>query len=225
MLWFQSQKSSKRLNLQSHSKSSNLVRRRKVPLKARGKGQQLLMAKVSLLFYFRIYLVYFIGGLFFYSMCISVSYRKGERCYKVEATQHSWAFCRTAALLQGNYRGLCWLLWSKESCKFAHFCSLFFKYNNSATFFMFWFNKKSWVHDFVTKRIYSVVLLNLVCHPTSLLSSCLFQEALQSIATDPGLYQMLPRFSTFISEGVSIFWCCFYLKHHFPCFKKKRVLT
>lgn len=29
------------------------------------------------------------------------------------------------------------------------------------------------------------------------------QEALQSIATDPGLYQMLPRFSTFISEGVS----------------------
>ncbi|PIO39504.1 hypothetical protein AB205_0092300 [Aquarana catesbeiana] len=26
-------------------------------------------------------------------------------------------------------------------------------------------------------------------------------EALQSIATDPGLYQMLPRFSTFISEG------------------------
>lgn len=28
------------------------------------------------------------------------------------------------------------------------------------------------------------------------------QEALQSIATDPGLYQMLPRFSTFISEGV-----------------------
>lgn len=31
------------------------------------------------------------------------------------------------------------------------------------------------------------------------------QEALQSIATDPGLYQMLPRFSTFISEGVSRF--------------------
>uniref|UniRef100_A0A674NM92 Transcription initiation factor TFIID subunit 6 n=1 Tax=Takifugu rubripes TaxID=31033 RepID=A0A674NM92_TAKRU len=27
-------------------------------------------------------------------------------------------------------------------------------------------------------------------------------EALQSIATDPGLYQMLPRFSTFISEGL-----------------------
>ncbi|TTV42331.1 Transcription initiation factor TFIID subunit 6 [Bagarius yarrelli] len=27
-------------------------------------------------------------------------------------------------------------------------------------------------------------------------------EALQSIATDPGLYQMLPRFSTFISEGI-----------------------
>ncbi|XP_064638740.1 transcription initiation factor TFIID subunit 6-like [Lineus longissimus] len=29
-------------------------------------------------------------------------------------------------------------------------------------------------------------------------------EALQSLATDPGLYQMLPRFSTFISEGVKI---------------------
>ncbi|XP_041440914.1 transcription initiation factor TFIID subunit 6 isoform X1 [Xenopus laevis] len=29
-------------------------------------------------------------------------------------------------------------------------------------------------------------------------------EALQSIATDPGLYQMLPRFSTFISEGVRV---------------------
>lgn len=73
-------------------------------------------------------------------------------------------------------------------------------------------------------QIYSVVLLNLVCHATSLtnLSSCFIQEALQSIATDPGLYQMLPRFSTFISEGVSIFPCCFYLKHHFPCLKKKK---
>ncbi|XP_077403379.1 transcription initiation factor TFIID subunit 6 isoform X3 [Vanacampus margaritifer] len=30
------------------------------------------------------------------------------------------------------------------------------------------------------------------------------REALQSIATDPGLYQMLPRFSTFISEGVRV---------------------
>ncbi|XP_006859687.1 PREDICTED: transcription initiation factor TFIID subunit 6 [Chrysochloris asiatica] len=29
-------------------------------------------------------------------------------------------------------------------------------------------------------------------------------EALQSITTDPGLYQMLPRFSTFISEGVRV---------------------
>uniref|UniRef100_G1Q221 Transcription initiation factor TFIID subunit 6 n=1 Tax=Myotis lucifugus TaxID=59463 RepID=G1Q221_MYOLU len=29
-------------------------------------------------------------------------------------------------------------------------------------------------------------------------------EALHSIATDPGLYQMLPRFSTFISEGVRV---------------------
>ncbi|XP_076025113.1 transcription initiation factor TFIID subunit 6 isoform X2 [Genypterus blacodes] len=30
------------------------------------------------------------------------------------------------------------------------------------------------------------------------------RAALQSIATDPGLYQMLPRFSTFISEGVRV---------------------
>lgn len=30
----------------------------------------------------------------------------------------------------------------------------------------------------------------------------LWQEALQSLASDPGLHQMLPRFSTFISEGV-----------------------
>ncbi|XP_041348183.1 transcription initiation factor TFIID subunit 6-like [Gigantopelta aegis] len=29
-------------------------------------------------------------------------------------------------------------------------------------------------------------------------------EALQSLATDPGLHQMLPRFSTFISEGVKV---------------------
>ncbi|XP_033101331.1 transcription initiation factor TFIID subunit 6-like, partial [Anneissia japonica] len=29
-------------------------------------------------------------------------------------------------------------------------------------------------------------------------------EALQSLATDPGLYQMLPRFSAFISEGVKV---------------------
>lgn len=29
-------------------------------------------------------------------------------------------------------------------------------------------------------------------------------EALQSLATDPGLYQLLPRFATFISEGVKI---------------------
>lgn len=42
-------------------------------------------------------------------------------------------------------------------------------------------------------------------------STCLLQEALQSIATDPGLYQMLPRFSTFISEGVIIlFYFHFY---------------
>ncbi|KAL0605444.1 Transcription initiation factor TFIID subunit 6 [Plecturocebus cupreus] len=42
-------------------------------------------------------------------------------------------------------------------------------------------------------------------HPNfTSLASLLPQEALQSIATDPGLYQMLPRFSTFISEGVRV---------------------
>uniref|UniRef100_A0AAX7SZ47 Transcription initiation factor TFIID subunit 6 n=1 Tax=Astatotilapia calliptera TaxID=8154 RepID=A0AAX7SZ47_ASTCA len=40
-------------------------------------------------------------------------------------------------------------------------------------------------------------------------------EALQSIATDPGLYQMLPRFSTFISEGVSTFPTSCLLNHFF----------
>ena len=30
------------------------------------------------------------------------------------------------------------------------------------------------------------------------------QEALQSLATDHGLHQMLPRFSTFIYEGVKV---------------------
>lgn len=44
-------------------------------------------------------------------------------------------------------------------------------------------------------------ILPMVSAPTSLIP-LLPQEALQSIATDPGLYQMLPRFSTFISEGV-----------------------
>lgn len=29
------------------------------------------------------------------------------------------------------------------------------------------------------------------------------QEALSSLTTDPGLHQLLPRFSTFIAEGVS----------------------
>lgn len=44
-------------------------------------------------------------------------------------------------------------------------------------------------------------ILPMISAPTSLIP-LLPQEALQSIATDPGLYQMLPRFSTFISEGV-----------------------
>lgn len=39
-------------------------------------------------------------------------YRKGEGPDTVEATQHSWAFCRTAALLQGNHGSMCWFLWS-----------------------------------------------------------------------------------------------------------------
>lgn len=49
---WQYQKSSKRLNLQSHSKLSNLVRRRKVPSKEKVKGQQQLMAKVKFFFTF-----------------------------------------------------------------------------------------------------------------------------------------------------------------------------
>lgn len=52
---------------------------------------------------------------------------------------------------------------------------------------------------FATKVQHSVMLLSF---DTRFL---FIQEALQSIATDPGLYQMLPRFSTFISEGVSIY--------------------
>lgn len=32
----------------------------------------------------------------------------------------------------------------------------------------------------------------------------LFQEALSSLATDPGLHQMLPRFIMFVAEGVKI---------------------
>jgi len=32
----------------------------------------------------------------------------------------------------------------------------------------------------------------------------LFQEALQSLASDPGLHEMLPRMCTFIAEGVKI---------------------
>jgi len=32
----------------------------------------------------------------------------------------------------------------------------------------------------------------------------ILQEALQSLATDPGLAQMLPRFSTFVSEGIRV---------------------
>lgn len=57
-----------------------------------------------------------------------------------------------------------------------------------------------------------------VCHLTSLFKNvCIYfaQEALQSIATDPGLYQMLPRFSTFISEGVSTFPTSCLLNHFF----------
>jgi len=31
-----------------------------------------------------------------------------------------------------------------------------------------------------------------------------FQEALQSLASDPGLHEMLPRMCTFIAEGVKV---------------------
>jgi len=37
------------------------------------------------------------------------------------------------------------------------------------------------------------------------------QEALHSLTSDPGLYQMLPHFSTFISEGVS---CVYHIQLH-----------
>lgn len=51
---FQHQKSNKRLNLQSRSKWSNLVRRRKVRFKARVREQRLLTAKVSILCFIKI---------------------------------------------------------------------------------------------------------------------------------------------------------------------------
>lgn len=35
-------------------------------------------------------------------------------------------------------------------------------------------------------------------------SKLLLQEALQSLASDPGLHEMLPRMCTFIAEGVKV---------------------
>lgn len=58
-------------------------------------------------------------------------------------------------------------------------------------------------------NLWNIFASGVLC--VQLVSVCLIQEALQSIATDPGLYQMLPRFSTFISEGVSIIF--FFLLH------------
>lgn len=48
---------------------------------------------------------------------ITFSFRKGEGSNTVETTQHSRVVCGTAALLQGNHRSVCWLLWSQESCE------------------------------------------------------------------------------------------------------------
>lgn len=122
---FQHQKSNKRLNLQSPSKWSNLVRRRKVRFKARLRGQRLLMEKVSILFHIKINtLILYVYVCLLHPFCV-VPFRKREGSNKVEATQHSWAVCGTAALLQGNNRSMCWLLWSQESCKFCwSFCSI-----------------------------------------------------------------------------------------------------
>lgn len=36
------------------------------------------------------------------------------------------------------------------------------------------------------------------------LNNFFFQEALQSLASDPGLHEMLPRMCTFIAEGVKV---------------------
>lgn len=36
------------------------------------------------------------------------------------------------------------------------------------------------------------------------LNCLIFQEALQSLASDPGLHEMLPRMCTFIAEGVKV---------------------
>lgn len=109
---FQHQKSNKRLSLQSPLKLLNLVRRKKVQFKARVRGQQPLMAKVSFVnpSFFpenRFMILWLIHHRF-----VSISCREGERSNKVEASQHTWAFCRTAALLQRNHRSVCWLLWS-----------------------------------------------------------------------------------------------------------------
>lgn len=79
-----------------------------------------------------------------------------------------------------------WLLRSQESCKLS------LPVNYASVFLL--------VNEYVNE-----------CGTSVAVCSRFLQEALQSIATDPGLYQMLPRFSTFISEGVRIFSSLFFV--------------
>ena len=46
--------------------------------------------------------------------------------------------------------------------------------------------------------------VNLMSERVTVYSTELLQEALNSLATDPGLHQMLPRFIMFVAEGVKI---------------------
>ena len=77
-------------------------------------------------------------------------------------------------------------------------------------------------NTFKLRGNYPILHLCLSCHIwLRNVYSYLIQEALQSIATDPGLYQMLPRFSTFISEGVSIFSNLFFTALKWNAARKK----
>jgi len=46
--------------------------------------------------------------------------------------------------------------------------------------------------------------VNLMSERVTVYGTELLQEALNSLATDPGLHQMLPRFIMFVAEGVKI---------------------
>ena len=46
--------------------------------------------------------------------------------------------------------------------------------------------------------------VNLMSERVTVYGTELLQEALHSLATDPGLHQMLPRFIMFVAEGVKI---------------------